>query len=103
MERYYQDLLAQDTKAVEFNEHDRSLSNGTDKESSKDSECAPEKWKGQIEKVVRCMDFESRSSMLSICGCYLPLRGDLTKFFNGPTSIFYAGFASNIPRTSCSR
>lgn len=52
MERYYQDLLAQDTKAVELNKHDSSPSNGTDEESSKDSECAPEKWKGQIEKVV---------------------------------------------------
>ncbi|KAJ8620876.1 hypothetical protein MRB53_029405 [Persea americana] len=50
VERYYQDLLAQDTKAVELNKHDSSPSNGTDEESSKDSECAPEKWKGQIEK-----------------------------------------------------
>ncbi|XXG54953.1 hypothetical protein AAC387_Pa03g2712 [Persea americana] len=50
VERYYQDLLAQDVNGGEVKEHVSSLSNDSSKESSKDWQCAPEKWKKQIEK-----------------------------------------------------
>lgn len=78
VERYYQDLLAQDSNACEVKEHGSSLSSDTSKESSKDGQCAPEKWKRQIEKVIRCMDFELKSSILSICRCYLALHANFS-------------------------
>lgn len=76
VERYYQDLLAQDVNGGEVKEDVSSLSDDSSKESSKDWQCAPEKWKKQIEKVIRCMDFELKSSILSICRCYLVLHAN---------------------------
>ncbi|KAI3905871.1 hypothetical protein MKW92_028173 [Papaver armeniacum] len=46
-ETYYQDLLARDASVIKDNESDGSLSHNT---SSTGHTCAPEKWKGQIEK-----------------------------------------------------
>lgn len=88
MDRYYQDLLAQGTKAGEVKECDSSLPNGTSKESSKDSEYATEKWKGQIEKVIGCMDFEHRSSIFSICRCYLDRHGSFDQVSYWPNFLF---------------
>ncbi|OVA18210.1 Rab-GTPase-TBC domain [Macleaya cordata] len=50
VESYYQDLLARETNVGKDKEPDGSLSDNTDKGSSADRACAPEKWKGQIEK-----------------------------------------------------
>lgn len=52
VEKYYQDLLAPETKSVNNIElkSKESLDNKSSLESNADSVCA-EKWKGQIEKV----------------------------------------------------
>lgn len=55
VEGYYQDLLALKTNAVDDKGHDNSLSNKSSKDPNKDCGNAAEKWKGQIEKVIRCM------------------------------------------------
>lgn len=47
MEKYYQDLLASE------NNSGNNLGQQSDsKSSTTDSVCVPEKWKGQIEKVI---------------------------------------------------
>lgn len=57
MEGYYHDLLAFKANANCDKDHDNSLSNKSSKEPHKDSGRAAEKWKGQIEKVIRCMTY----------------------------------------------
>ncbi|KAF6150566.1 hypothetical protein GIB67_030367 [Kingdonia uniflora] len=57
VENYYQDLLASETNIDSDKDLDSSLSNNKSKGSSTDQEREPENWKGQIEKVIRCMDF----------------------------------------------
>lgn len=52
MEKYYQDLLASETKSGNNTEENSSLSDSDSKSSTTDSVCVPEKWKGQIEKVT---------------------------------------------------
>ncbi|XP_059666152.1 uncharacterized protein LOC132311976 [Cornus florida] len=49
VEKYYEDLLALETKSGDNVEH-KSLQLENSKESTTDSMCIPEKWKGQIEK-----------------------------------------------------
>ncbi|KAA8534312.1 hypothetical protein F0562_031861 [Nyssa sinensis] len=49
MEKYYQDLLAPETNSGDGVEH-QSLQSDNNCKGSTDSACAPEKWKGQIEK-----------------------------------------------------
>lgn len=48
-ETYYQDLLARDASVIKDNESDGPLSHNI---SSTGHACPPEKWKGQIEKVI---------------------------------------------------
>ncbi|XP_058109957.1 uncharacterized protein LOC131253138 isoform X2 [Magnolia sinica] len=50
VERYYQDLLAQEPNSRNVKDADGSLSDDLSKGSDKDRGGAPEKWKGQIEK-----------------------------------------------------
>ncbi|XP_044461461.1 ecotropic viral integration site 5 protein homolog [Mangifera indica] len=50
VEKYYQDLLASETKFGNNTEENTSLSDSDYKSSTTDSVCVPEKWKGQIEK-----------------------------------------------------
>lgn len=56
LERYYQDLLADETDAGESKE--RANSSGV-----------PKKWKRQIEKVIRCMRLGLYRSIFSIRRC----------------------------------
>lgn len=56
VERYYQDLLAPEFDAAgDSQDHDKSLSGNGSKKHNGDAGGAPEKWKKQIEKVIRCM------------------------------------------------
>lgn len=50
VEKYYQNLLAPDSKNDESAEHQNSEADKSNDRSMKDSVCIPEKWKGQIEK-----------------------------------------------------
>ncbi|KAL5712542.1 hypothetical protein ACHQM5_014704 [Ranunculus cassubicifolius] len=50
VERYYQDLLAREVNVSDAKQSDSSLSDDTSKKSSMQHGCAPEKWKGPIEK-----------------------------------------------------
>ncbi|XP_044508671.1 TBC1 domain family member 9B-like isoform X2 [Mangifera indica] len=50
VEKYYQDLLASETKSGNNTEENSSLSDSDSKSLTTDSVCMPEKWKGQIEK-----------------------------------------------------
>ncbi|KAJ0101062.1 hypothetical protein Patl1_06205 [Pistacia atlantica] len=50
VEKYYQDLLASETKSGNNTEENISLSDSNSKSSTTDSVRVPEKWKGQIEK-----------------------------------------------------
>ncbi|XP_031250101.1 ecotropic viral integration site 5 protein homolog isoform X1 [Pistacia vera] len=50
VEKYYQDLLASETKSGNNTEENSSLSDSDSKSSTTDSVRVPEKWKGQIEK-----------------------------------------------------
>lgn len=52
VDNYYQDLLASETKAGSNVEQHSLDSDISSKLSTTDSASAPEKWKGQIEKVV---------------------------------------------------
>lgn len=52
VERYYQDLLAIEVDARDGKEHNKLLSGDNRMQHKHDS---PEKWRKQIEKVVRCM------------------------------------------------
>lgn len=56
IENYYSDLLAaEDSVQVENTDGD-GLSENDTKVSTTCDEAVPEKWKGQIEKVVKCID-----------------------------------------------
>ena len=55
MENYYQDLLANETNSG--NNTDQKSFQSDSKSSTTESVCGPEKWKGQIEKVVPCVVF----------------------------------------------
>lgn len=53
VEKYYQDLLAPDTNSGDIAEHQRSeLDSNALVSITEESACVPEKWKGQIEKVI---------------------------------------------------
>lgn len=52
VDNYYQDLLASETKAGSNVEQHSLDSDISCKLSTTDSASAPEKWKGQIEKVI---------------------------------------------------
>lgn len=55
VESYYQDLLATECDASDGKEHDQ-LSSGDNRKQDTMEKCnVPDKWKKQIEKVVRCM------------------------------------------------
>lgn len=54
MEKYYQDLLASETNS---GNHVEQQSDSDNKGSTTDPVCVPEKWRGQIEKVIICMVF----------------------------------------------
>lgn len=53
VEKYYQDLLAPDADSSDIAEHRRSvLETNILASVTEESACIPEKWKGQIEKVI---------------------------------------------------
>lgn len=52
VDNYYRDLLASETKAGSNVEQHSLDSDISSKLSTTDSASAPEKWKGQIEKVI---------------------------------------------------
>lgn len=52
VDNYYQDLLNSETKSGNNVEQDGLDSDGKTKGSTADATCVPEKWRGQIEKVV---------------------------------------------------
>jgi hypothetical protein len=58
VEKYYQDLLASETNS---GNHVDQQSDSDTKGSTADTVCVPEKWKGQIEKVMACTVFKFRT------------------------------------------
>ena len=57
-ENYYQDLLASETNS---GNQVYQQSESDTKGSTADTVCVPEKWKGQIEKVMACIVFKFRT------------------------------------------
>ncbi|TXG49634.1 hypothetical protein EZV62_025509 [Acer yangbiense] len=55
-EKYYQDLLASEYNSGNKADQDSLLSDSDSKSSNTESVCMPEKWKGQIEKVIADLD-----------------------------------------------
>lgn len=52
VEKYYQDLLTSETNSDNKVEQRVSESESKTRGSATDATCVPEKWKGQIEKVI---------------------------------------------------
>lgn len=52
IEKYYQNLLDADTNNDNSTEHQMLQSDKASNMSTGESVCIPEKWKGQIEKVI---------------------------------------------------
>lgn len=75
VEGYYQDLLAVDFDASDGKEHKELLSGNDNKHCSRKGVDLSEKWKKQIEKVIRCMGPGLYRSIFLIRRCY---------FFLGP-------------------
>lgn len=56
IERYYQDLLGSENDAGDNQKHDESVSFKDSERQNKSRVNSPEKWRKQIEKVIRCME-----------------------------------------------
>lgn len=65
MERYYQNLLANDIEVNDDQEHNKVLSGNEKMQQNGKRFDSSDKWKKQIEKVIRCM-----ASIFLICRCY---------------------------------
>lgn len=70
MERYYQDLLDSESEAGYWQEQNKSLSDNGTKGQNGDAVGVHEKWRKQIEKVIRCMGLGLYRSIFLICRCY---------------------------------
>ena len=103
MERYYQNLIASETNAGEGKDYASSLSVNGSKQPNADH-AIPEKWRRQIEKVIRCMGLGLYRSIFLIRRCYYLYLVLHSRHLPSLTSrVLYSGFASDIPRPSCSR
>ncbi|RRT85404.1 hypothetical protein B296_00010047 [Ensete ventricosum] len=63
---YYDNLLSPEAGSGNGKEHESSNTDDTNKMSKAPESCSPEKWKGQIEKVVICRRFNSKCSLCNV-------------------------------------
>ena len=78
MENYYHDLLAPET--ISGNHADQQSDNDT-KGSTTHTVCVPEKWKGQIEKVMACIVFQIQNgTYFHVFGILIPRNQPISGF-----------------------
>lgn len=103
-ERYYRNLIASETNVSEGKDYAISLSVTGSKQPNAYHAPIPEKWRRQIEKVIRCMGLGLCRSIFLIRRCYYLCFVLHSRHLPCLTScVLYSGFASNIPWSSCSR
>jgi hypothetical protein len=70
VDKYYQDLLAPESNSGNNTEQNSVQSDNNGEGLTTDSVCAPEKWKGQIEKVITSQSYSALVSNSSILCVY---------------------------------
>lgn len=82
VDNYYQDLLTQETNSGNNKEQNNVPSDNNGEGFTTDSVCMPEKWKGQIEKVITSNSYSTLVFNSFISWIYLLCVYNLSNFLN---------------------